>query len=377
MTFTRARIANFDSGRRWRRWRSPYPCRKRKPPPEITPTIISLGQQLTESKKMTTNPTLSNIFRETADATGLSAANENRRRIALRLAAAPFALVLGLAQVGPAYALMSNTVTVDGTGPSGPVTTSDTEDVDVENAAASISIAKTTTFPAAGDTDSDGFADPGETISYSYTVTNNGNVTLADVTMTDAHQGFGALVNGAFPVVYTDGGQVGGSLDDNADANWDSLGPGDSIVFTSSYVVQAGDISNNGGGDGDIDNTATASGDYTGGPYTANSSVAVPLDVAPQMTVTKVADDTTDVALGQVITYTYTVSNTGNVPITNVTLTDVHNGSGPDPVPAFSSWTAQNGSTVLVNTITTFEPGSIAVFTAPYTVTQSDIDTLQ
>lgn len=355
---------------------SPLP--KEKTETENHTDNINTEQQTTKDRKMTKNPALNNIFRATANVTGLSAANENRSRIALRLAAAPLALVLGMAQVGPAYALMSNTVTVNGTGPgAAPVTTNDTEDVDVADAAASISITKTTSFPVVGDTDVDGFADPGETINYTYTVTNNGNVTLADVTMSDAHQGSGALVNGAFPVVYTDGGQALGSADDGLDANWDALGPGDSIVFTSSYVVQAGDIGNNGGGDGDIDNTATASGDYTGGPYTATSSVAVPLDVAPRMTVTKVADDTTNVTLGQVVTYTYTVSNTGNVPITAVTLTDVHNGSGPDPVPAFSSWTLQNGSTVLVNTITTFEPGSIAVFTAPYTVTQSDIDTLQ
>jgi hypothetical protein len=52
-------------------------------------------------------------------------------------------------------------------------------------------------------------------------------------------------------------------------------------------------------------------------------------------------------------------------------------GSGPNPVPVFASWTTQNGSTVSGNTITLLNPGAVAVFTGTYTITQSDVDTLQ
>ena len=47
-----------------------------------------------------------------------SAANQNSRKNALRLAVAPLALAIGLGQVVPAYATIDNTVTVTGTSPS-------------------------------------------------------------------------------------------------------------------------------------------------------------------------------------------------------------------------------------------------------------------
>lgn len=112
----------------------------------------------------------------------------------------------------------------------------------------------------------------------------------------------------------------------------------------------------------------------------------IPINVSAgtrTISVTKVADDTTDVGLGQVITYTYRVTNTGNQVISNVTLTDAHNGSGATPTPG--------GETLDVDNLPTGDstdagingswdvlgPGDEVLFTATYTVTQSDIDTLQ
>ena len=164
------------------------------------------------------------------------------------------------------------------------------------------------------------------------------------------------------------------------------------ITFTSTYTVVAGDLSGAGGGtgtsftgaaepDGYLDNTATATSGYNDGTgnvaVTDTDTRSIQLDIQPSLLISKAADDATNVVAGQVVTYTYTVTNAGNVPITNVTLADTHKGTPGALTPAFASWTVQNGSTVTGNTIDTLEPGAVAVFTASYTVIQSDVDTLQ
>ncbi|MEM9278131.1 MAG: hypothetical protein AAGA76_06130, partial [Pseudomonadota bacterium] len=101
------------------------------------------------------------------------------------------------------------------------------------------------------------------------------------------------------------------------------------------------------------------------------------------LTVTKVADLTVNVSAGQTVTYTYEVENTGTTTLTDISLVDAHNGSGPAPNPGSetliqdvapvsdSSDGGQNG------VWDTLGPGDIVRFTATYTVTQTDIDTLQ
>ena len=95
------------------------------------------------------------------------------------------------------------------------------------------------------------------------------------------------------------------------------------------------DIDNNGGGDGDIDNTATADSDQTG---PASDSAAVPLAQSPALsiekTVTGVDADTTPPflvdAAGDVIWYSILVTNTGNQTLTGVSV----------PIRGSRTWTA-------------------------------------
>ena len=307
-----------------------------------------------------------------------------------RRVSAAIAAVFVAAQVSPAYATIDNTATASGTSPtSTPVTASDTENVDVIDAAPATTVSKSWAFNSpGGDVNSDGNVDIGDTVRYTYTITNSGNVTLQNVTLADAHAGVGAALAFTYPASYTDNGTnpggPTGTLSDSSnvgwgDSDWDVLGPKDVIVATSVYTIVSGDFTSAGTlADGDIDNTATVGASYNAAPISnSTGGTFVTLDTLARMTLVKVADDTTQRDVGDTVTYTYTISNTGNVPITTVTLADVENGSNSLTGLSFTSWTTQNGSTRTGNTINTFTPGAIAVYGAAYVVSQTDVDTLQ
>jgi len=104
---------------------------------------------------------------------------------------------------------------------------------------------------------------------------------------------------------------------------------------------------------------------------------------APSLSLTKVADDATLRTVGETIVYTYTVTNTGDQLIRDVTVSDTHNASDPAPTPedevlltdvaplGDSIDAAQNGSWDELG------PGDSITFTGEYTLTQDDIDNLE
>ena len=153
------------------------------------------------------------------------------------------------------------------------------------------------------------------------------------------------------------------SGDTDTDGNLDV---GETWTYSASYTVQQSDIDTNGGGDGDIDNTATVVSTETG-PDTADASV--PVAQTPALNITKVVNDvdgdtTAPVAdaAGDVVTYTISVANTGNQTLTGVTVTDTL-----DPTVTFVS-----GDT---DTDGNLDVGETWTYSASYTVQQSDIDT--
>src|SRR5690606_667350 len=183
--------------------------------------------------------------------------------------------------------------------------------------------------------DTEGPVAVGDVITYSFTATNTGNVTLDDVTIADELPG----------LEWVTGPNVG------------SLAPGESATGTATYVVTQADV--NAGG---VTNSATATGTPPGElvpPTVPSNEVTVPgVDLEPGLIITKSAEPASGVVLGETITYTFVVGNTGNVTLTDVTIDDALPGltwvEGPQ--------------------IGTLDPGQTATGTATYVVTQADVN---
>ncbi len=201
----------------------------------------------------------------------------------------------------------------------------------------------------------------GDVITYTITLTNTGVVTITGILVSDPLLSSISCVPGSGP-------------------NPNDLAPAAVATCTGTYAATQADFDTNGGGDGDIDNTVTVTADDG---LNETDNAAVTLNIAPALAVSKTANDTTDVVVGQVITYTYVVTNSGNQTITNVLLSELHGGSGPPPVPSNETLTTDNPplgdstDAVIDGVWDTIAPGDIVTFTGTYTVTQSDVDLLQ
>lgn len=185
------------------------------------------------------------------------------------------------------------------------------------------------------DADGNGRADVGERIAYSFVARNAGNVSLRQVAVADPR------VTGISPASVT-------------------LAPGASQTFTStSYVVTQADV------DAAVPlvNTATVSGQTFAGVAapTASSSTSTPVNGSAALTLTKGATLTGGPVAGATVAYSFSIRNTGTVPLTGVALTD--------PLPGLSAVTY-----AWPGTAGTLAPGATATATAGYTVRQSDVD---
>ncbi|MCW5521215.1 DUF11 domain-containing protein, partial [Aureitalea sp. L0-47] len=242
---------------------------------------------------------------------------------------------------------VTNTATVTGIAPD-QSTVTDTSAAVVTQLCQSpaIAIVKTGVFV---DVNQSGCADPGEFIDYTFTVTNEGNVSLANVTVND-------------PLL---GGNIPGpdSGDDDGDGELDVT---ETWIFTASYTITQLDIDA-----GQVTNQAVAEG------TAPDQSIVTDLSddnsvLEDDPTVVPLCQDASIALIkegelpppsgggcptpGDVIEYTFTVVNTGNVTLTDITVTDplVTVVGGPiDLAPGATDATT---------------------FTASYVVTQADVD---
>ncbi|MDH2430446.1 hypothetical protein [Sphaerisporangium sp. TRM90804] len=225
-----------------------------------------------------------------------------------------------------------NTAVAAGTPPTGPAVTSAPSTVTVTvEAVSGLSLLKTaspTTVTVAG-----------ETITYSYLVVNSGSTTLTDVGATDiAFSGSGGPPVVTCPVT--------------------TLAPQASTTCTGTYVVTQADIDAE-----SIVNTAVAAGTPPTGPAvtSAPSTVTVPAEATPSLSLLKTASLSTVAVVGVTLTYSYLVVNTGNETLTGVGATDTaFSGSGPAPV--------------ISCPVTTLAPQASTTCTGTYVVTQADLD---
>ncbi|MCY1508195.1 hypothetical protein D9M68_424960 [compost metagenome] len=205
------------------------------------------------------------------------------------------------------------------------------------------------------DANNDGIVNAGDVIEYDFTVTNTGNVTITNIMVTD-------------PIVTVSGGPLA------------SLAPqaSDSTTFTATYTITQADIEL-----GAVYNLALAEGtDPNGNPIDDESQDPSPVGTddplyeptCPDCTVT-ILEQNPGIALiktaifndennngiaeaGETITYNFTVTNTGNVSLSDVTIND--------PLPGV----VVSGGPI---TLAVGQSDS-TTFTATYAITQADIN---
>jgi uncharacterized repeat protein (TIGR01451 family) len=170
-----------------------------------------------------------------------------------------------------------------------------------------------TVFDVGGDGALGVVDEAGDVITYKIEVGNTGTVALSGVSVADPL--LADLTNDADNDNVIDGDTNGDGLLDT-DETW---------VYTGTYTVLQSDIDNNGGGDGDIDNTATVSHLEL---EDLSSSASVNIEQNPHLTVVKDNGGVVDANgsgrddAGDEVVYEYSVENDGNVTLFNVTLDD-------------------------------------------------------
>ena len=162
----------------------------------------------------------------------------------------------------------------------------------------------------------------GNTVNFSYTVQNTGNVTLTAVTMAD-QQTSAAGTNPltiAGDSLTTDVGTIGDSTDAGANGIWDTLAPGDTVSFSASYLVTQADVDSGNA----LSNTASVTTTSPPGttPPTGNQTVSVPVTpAAPALDVVKTVNSIGAVA-GDLVVFDIAALNSGNVTLTGLNITD-------------------------------------------------------
>jgi uncharacterized repeat protein (TIGR01451 family) len=183
----------------------------------------------------------------------------------------------------------------------------------------------------------DGYSAPGTLVTYMYTVTNTGPIPLSQFLVSDPMPNLSAV---SCP---------SGSL---APAPFSAS----SVICTATYTTTTTDVTN-----GSITNTGTATGTPFGTPpvgpnVTAKSSVTIPAAQTASIAIVLSAMPANFSAPGTVITYNYLVTNSGNVSLSSVSVSDSMTGLSAVSCPS-----------------TTLAAAASETCTATYTTAQADV----
>jgi uncharacterized repeat protein (TIGR01451 family) len=175
----------------------------------------------------------------------------------------------------------------------------------------------------------------GDVVTYTYTVTNPGHVPLSHVSVTDDR---------IKDVTYQSGDSDGdGRLDVNE--TW---------IFTAIYTITAEDES-------PLVNRAVAAGTYAARTIIAWTTASVEilqLAIVPAIALDKTAEPT-QAYVGDNITYTYTVTNAGNTPLSDISVID-------DRIEGIAPYSGDTNEDGILDVNETW------IFTAIYTITAAD-----
>lgn len=173
-----------------------------------------------------------------------------------------------------------------------------------------------------------GFASVGDVVTYTFVVTNTGNVGLTNVTLSDPS--LSGTVAGT-PIA--------------------SLPAGGTRTLTATRTLTQAHINA-----GQLVNTATISGSPpTGPPVSATDTATTRLVQAGSMTLAKSAGTPSGTTAGSTIAYNFRMANTGNVPLSSITVNDQQ-------------------VTALNCPATTLNPGTNFTCTANHVITQAEVD---
>ncbi len=212
----------------------------------------------------------------------------------------------------------------------------------------------------------------GTVVTYTYDVTNTGNVTLTNVTPDDQHTSASGTVALAIAgdSLLADNGVGGNSTDAAANGVWDTLGPGDVVRFTASYTVTQPDVDSG----APITNTVTVTTTAPAGtvPPTATDNTTVQPEVAtPAIEVLKTVSAQSGSAAGDTVTFEVSVANTGNVTIDGISTTDTLKRNDNTVIAPAPTLTLQSGDNGVAGDL---EVGETWVYQTIVTLTQADID---